>query len=132
MLDYEPLHDLKGHLHNLLPEVPHLRPPNLKEKCKKLLDTTIPKQKVSGAMLRTAAIKLFLWLLQHKEVDPLIIELLRTVVKASEILHQNDSKRSPKTVLQLYNVTWLHHELCLLSSQPYRAVPKPPIWYLLT
>ena len=40
---------MKGHLHNLLPEVPHLLPPMLKEECQKLLGTTIPKQKVQLA-----------------------------------------------------------------------------------
>ena len=112
VLDCEPLHDIKGHLHNLLPEIPHLLPPDLKQQSKRLLDTTIPKQKVSGAALRTASIKLFLKLLQHEEAHPLIVELLRTVVKVSELLYLHDSKRSPKTVLQLYNATWLHHELC--------------------
>lgn len=112
VLDCEPLHDIKGHLHYLLPQIPHLLPPDLKRQSKRLLDTTIPKQKVSGAALRTASIKLFLKLLQHEEAHPLIVELLRTVVKVSELLYLHDSKRSPKTVLQLYNATWLHHELC--------------------
>ena len=112
VLDCEPLHDIKGHLHNLLPEIPHLLSPDLKEQCQRLLDTTIPKQKVSGAMLRTASIKLFLKLLQHEATNPLVVQLVRTAVKISELFYHCDSKRTPKSVLQLYNVTWLHHELC--------------------
>ena len=112
VLDCEPLHDLKGHLHNLLPEIPHLLPPDLKQQCQKLLDTTIPKQKVSGAVLRTASIKLYLKLLQHEATIPQVVQLLRTVVKISELCYLRDSKCTSKNVLQLYNVTWLHHELC--------------------
>ena len=112
VLDCEPLHDLKGHLSNLLPEIPHLLPPGLKEQCQQLLTTTIQKQKLSGATVRTAAIKLFLKLLQHEAANPLVVRLVHTAVKISEIFYLSDSKRTPKTILQLYNVTWLHHELC--------------------
>lgn len=37
VLDSEPLHDLKGHLNNLLPEIPHLLPPNLRTLCRQTL-----------------------------------------------------------------------------------------------
>ena len=113
VLDCEALHDIKGHLHNLLPEIPHLLNPPLKEQCQRLLDTAIPKQKVSGAVLRTACMKLFLKLLQHNEVNPLVVQLEQTAVKISDIFYCHEVKWAPKTVLQLYNVTWLHHELCV-------------------
>ena len=48
ILDCEPLHDLKGHLYNLLPEIPNLLPSQLGIECQQLLDTTLPEQKVSG------------------------------------------------------------------------------------
>lgn len=38
--------------------------------------------------------------------------LLKTVIQVSEILYSSDEKRTPRQVLQLYNNTWLHHELC--------------------
>ena len=65
---FQPVADpsLKGHLHNLLPQIPHLLPPHVKQQCQRLLDTTIPKQTVSGAVLRTAPIKLFLKLLARR------------------------------------------------------------------
>ena len=42
VLDCEPLHDIKGHLHNLLPEIPHLLPQELSSDCQQLLDTILP------------------------------------------------------------------------------------------
>lgn len=44
ILDCEPLHDIKGHLQNLLPEIPYLLPTRLCSECQQLLDTTLPKQ----------------------------------------------------------------------------------------
>ena len=79
--------------------------------CQQLLDTTLPKQKVSGAFLQVAAIKLLVKLNNH-DIDPLLLALVSTIVRVTEILYSGDSKRTPKTVLQLYNLTWLHHELC--------------------
>ena len=71
-----------------------------------------------GALLRTAAIKLFLKLRACNGVNPQIVNLLHTIVKVSHILYLKASERSPKTLLQLHNCAWLHHELCstLLSN----------------
>ena len=60
VIDCEPLHDLKGHLYNLLPEIPHLLDSPVSQECQQLLETTLPKQKVSGAFLRVAPIKLLM------------------------------------------------------------------------
>ena len=38
--------------------------------------------------------------------------MLATAVKISERLYSSSDKRTPKTIMQLYNCTWLHHELC--------------------
>lgn len=57
-------------------------------------------------------LKVFLKLLKHRDVNAMIQELLGTIVKISELLYANDMSRTPKAVLQLYNTTWLHHELC--------------------
>ena len=124
VLDCEPLHDLKGHLYNLLPEIPNLLQPPLSSECQLLLDTTLPKQKVSGAFLRVAAIKLLIKLQNHSiHVDKLLLALLNTIVRVSELLYSYDQIRSPKTILQLYNVTWYHHELCchFLSNPKHQS-----------
>ena len=111
ILDCEPLHDVKGHLFNLLPEIPHLLEEPLKSECLLILNTTIPKQKVSGAVLRTAAIKLLLKLYKSSAKSTVTM-LLDTIVRVSQLLYMPSSKRSPRNVLRLYNCSWLHHELC--------------------
>ncbi len=55
VLDCEPLHDMKGLLLNILPEIPPLLSEPLRSECQQILDTTFTHNKVSGALLRVAA-----------------------------------------------------------------------------
>ena len=60
-----------------------------------------------------------LLLLINSSVHKSLTLLLHTVVKISEILYSLYNQRSPKSILQLYNTTWLHHTLCQeLFSKP--------------
>ena len=111
ILDCEPLHTLKGHLRNMFDELPHVLPAKPKADLEDLLKAD-GRDKVTGADLRTTAIKAYLLLHRSPEVDHFVILLLQTIVKISALLYAEDSLRSPKMVLRLYNCTWLHHELC--------------------
>ena len=42
-----------------------------------------------------------------------VLDLVQTAVTISHILYSPPSERTPRNVLRLYNVCWLHHELCL-------------------
>ena len=114
----EPLHDLKGHLINLITELPSILPPGgTKTKCDHLIDNCLSKQKKSGADLRRVVIQLFL-LLKDTDCSSRILFLLQSVIKIGEIAYSRDDKRNPRALLQLYNMCWLHMELCkdLLST----------------
>ncbi len=114
VLDYEPLHDLKGHLINLLPEIPHILDSENKQIVTELLQILLLAKKqngYSGSDLRICLIELDC-LVQSLDVRVDVKLLLRTAVQISKIFYSSDDKRSPKTILQLYNCTWLHHELC--------------------
>ena len=103
ILDCEPLHDIKGHFYNLLPELVARLPDPAKQECKAILDSTSVKDKTSGALFRAVAIKVLLKLHKTPSVDPMLPTLLITAVKLSEILYSKYSSRTPKQVLQLYN-----------------------------
>lgn len=45
--------------------------------------------------------------------------LIITLVKITEVLYLRDSSCTPGSVLQLYNATWPHHELC------FELIPEP-------
>lgn len=123
VIDCEPLHDLKGHLYNLLSEIPYLLPEPLKSEYIQVLNTTVPKQNASGAVLRTAAIKLLMKLLSST-ADATIVTLLETIVRISHLLYMPESRRNPKMVLRLYNCTWLHHELCKQLFSDFKTQTK--------
>jgi hypothetical protein len=115
----EPLHDLKGHIINLLTELPHVLPPgDVTTQCNHLISCCLAKEKKSGADLRRAIIQVFL-LLKDLDCGSRVLTLLQTVIKIGEILYSRDAQRSPRQVLQLYNQCWLHMELCAtLFAQP--------------
>lgn len=115
----EPLHDLKGHIINLLTELPHVLPPgDVTTQCNHLISCCLAKEKKSGADLRRAVIQVFL-LLKDLDCGSRVLTLLQTVIKIGEILYSRDAQRSPRQVLQLYNQCWLHMELCAtLFAQP--------------
>ena len=115
VLDCEPLHDLKGHLINFLTEIQYIFKGDSKKAVSELLDHLLFSRKqngYSGSDLRIALIQLNKYV-QSKDTFHLNVkQLLSTAAKISECLYASCSKRTPKAVLQLYNATWLHHELC--------------------
>ena len=68
ILDCEPLHDLKGHYYNLLPELVALLPSPVQQECKAILDSTLVKDKTSGALFRAAAIKVLSSYKKHPQL----------------------------------------------------------------
>ena len=94
VLDSEPLHDLKGHLINLLTELPHILSGECKKLTKDLLENLLFSKKqngYSGSDLRVALIEVNN-LLQYQEVSDDVKVLLSTAVKISERLYSSDLK----------------------------------------
>ena len=111
ILDCEPLHDLKGHIQNIFDELPKLLNKTLSVEVKAVLDTDLGKDMKTGGDYRLASIHL-LALLQKRTPQHEILHLIQTLVEISEIFYADDSKRSPRSVLRLYNLTWVHFQLC--------------------
>lgn len=108
----EPLHDLKGHIINLITELPHVLPPGeTATKCNHLINCCLAKEKKSGADLRRVVIQIYL-LLKDLDCSSKILLLLQTIIKVGEISYSLDDCRSPRQLLQMYNTCWLHMELC--------------------
>lgn len=58
----EPLHDIKGHIINLITELPYVLPPgDVATKCNHLIDCCLSKEKKSGADLRRTIIQIYLY-----------------------------------------------------------------------
>ena len=66
---------------------------------------------MTGAKCRVCLMELFLCL-RKVNVSGKILLLVETAVRISEILYMFEEHRNPRNILWLYNLTWLHHELC--------------------
>ena len=107
--DFEPLHAIKGHPVNLFAKVPALLPSQVKRETEQLLVTCLQKKRTTGADLRATAIVLRQFL--TGKVTNEIHTQLDTIVRIAQISYLPENQRTPRTVLQLYNLTWYHHEL---------------------
>jgi len=83
----------------------------LRCKWRSTADVCLSKEKISVADLRTTLIDVFMLLVQSNGSND-IQYLLQIIIRVSEVLYSSDEERTPRRVLQLYNNTWLHHELC--------------------
>ena len=113
ILDTEPLHDIKGHLTNLFEELPFLVEGTARLEIQNLLDTSLQKDKINCADLRCLAIQCGLFFESKSAVGLNIKLLISTIVEISHLLYYGTENRNPKLVLRLYNLSWLHHELCI-------------------
>ena len=106
----EPLHDLKGHLSNMIDEIRVYMDGEAKQKVESICSTVLNKNTLHGSDYRKAAI-LILLLLHNLQPTSALTTLLLTVVEISEILYSDPEKRSPQNVLRLHNLAFAHAKL---------------------
>ena len=109
-MDCEPLHDIKGHAQNIIQELPALLDHSTRTKLNAVVTVDLHKEKKTGADYRLLIIHI-LALLRKNNSPEKVCQLLETLVAISHLIYIDDSKRTPKTILKLYNTTWLHFEL---------------------
>ena len=66
---------------------------------------------MTGADYKVAMIQVYLYLLQQ-DVNKNILILIETAVTISKLAYLPEKDRCAHHILQFYNATWLHHELC--------------------
>ena len=124
VLDCEPLHDIKGHISNVLTELPAVLDRNLREQCAKLIEADLSKDKKNGFDYRRTLIHLLQLL--HKLHAPMqVCTLIETLVDISCLLYLREEERTLQRVLRLYNRVWLHFELLKeIIIQPKRITRR--------
>lgn len=80
---------------------------------------------MTGAKHQVCLIELFLCL-RKLNVSSKILE---TAVRISEILYMFEEHRNPRNILRLYNLTWLHHELCNTLITTFHGGMKYTIFF---
>lgn len=107
----EPLHDIKGHIGNVIDETMKAVDGTQLEKLEEIQHTALGKDTVRCADYRKAVIVMYVTL-RESEAPHKIIELFRTMVEMCELLYGNPLDRSKQNVLRLHNVTFTHCMLC--------------------
>ena len=109
----EPLHDLKGHIRNVWDLLPKHIPTELKDTFEKEVSFAIGenKDKYRGRDYRLSVIAVYARM--RGMFCPEIEELLYTLKEICRISYLKALDRSPKMILRLYNVTFLHYLRCL-------------------
>ena len=106
----EPLHDIAGHINNLIEEIPYRLDVEARKKSNEFLQTSLgQKDSKRSCDYRLALIKLtyqFRYL-----VNDDILELLLIFVETQRILYLAAEKRTTREVLKLTNVTFPHFHL---------------------
>ena len=94
ILDCEPLHDIKGHIDNLLQELPHILETELSNEVEQLLQVDLwSKKNKRGGDYRLAIIHV-LSLLRGRQTPPKILQLVETAVDLSCLIYQKEANRS--------------------------------------
>ena len=107
----EPLHDLKGHLSNIIDEALHISTGDCLEAIKSVKKAVLTREAVRCSDLRKAVILIYLKL---KDIQPdgMLTALFHTAVEITNLCYAHDDMRTPRTILCLYNRTFLHAYLC--------------------
>ena len=108
----EPLHDIKEHIKNITTELPyHLNDTERKVFCEAVETIQSTKAQMHGSDYRLLAVKLSANL--RGKLRPNVQELLDTLSEISHLLYLSPECRNPRSVLRLYNRTFLHCVLCI-------------------
>ena len=109
----EPLHDLKGHIRNIIEEATKKALGETLGILKQIQATVLNKSTLWCSDYRKALILIYNALQQCNSPNLEILELFRTATEISEIMYARDSKRTPKEVLRFHNLTYQHGKLCM-------------------
>ena len=111
ILSTEPMHDLKGHLSNMIDECLHIATNEVVAMLTKIRDTVLSKDTLRASDYRKAVILMYIQL-EGLSCDPLLKQLFSTAVEICHICYSHDSVRTPRAILRLHNITFLHAYLC--------------------
>jgi len=119
----EPLHNFKGHMANLFDELPFLLTGNALKEVTKIKDSVLNKNTLRCVDYRKATI-LLSQALRTTEVSENVKMIADTAVEICEMLYTREDRRSPRSILRLHNLTYLHGRLCSNAFHNPRSMTK--------
>ena len=117
----EPLHDFKGHMANLFAELPKILHGSAAEELGKVKESILNKTTLRCVDYRKATI-LLSSALRKIDADTNIVRLIDTAVELCEILYSKAGYRTPRSILRLHNISYVHGNLCVATFAQTRSV----------
>ena len=106
----EPLHDIKGHVSNLLTELPHHLTKAAGNQVKNIINATVGEHN-RGCDWRKALFLTTTALQDRADCPPSARKLIRLLADVASLLYASADKRTPKMILHLSLCLWRHFEL---------------------
>lgn len=119
----EPLHDLKGHMANLIGEIKGRVTGLTKTEVDKVISATLSKDTLRCVDYRKAAI-LLSSVLHKTNTDSTICSLIDTAAEICQLMYAREEARSPKAILRLYNLTLRHAVFCNELFQAPKSITR--------
>lgn len=114
----EPLHDLKGHLGNIIDETLLITTGDVFKSIKQIKTAVLTKEAIRCSDLRKAVILVYLKLIELQP-DDMLTDLYRTAVEITDLCYAHEAVRTPRAILCLYNRAFLHAYQCsVLFANP--------------
>lgn len=109
VLFFEPLHCCLNHVSHLLQELPHhITDVDALLVINETASLTLGKDKVRCTDYRKALLQVSIQLSKLPNISEDILELLLTFSEMMGLFYASENKRSPKTILRLYNLCFRH------------------------
>ena len=120
----EPLHDIAGHIKNIIEEIPYHLDVEARKKFNEFLQTSLGQKDTKRSCdYRLALIELTYHL--RYVINDDILELLLTLIEIQRILYFPAEKRTTREVLKLTNITFLHfHVFKLVFSNAKKLTTR--------
>ena len=120
----EGLHDVKEHVKHVLEELPA----HLNGKAKTTFVGFLSKETKSRALLRGSDYRRIVTMLpsvmQSSDLPDNISVLINTLAELAKLLYATDSDRTPRMVLRLYNVAFIHAVACVTILDPPQILSR--------
>ena len=109
VLFFEPLHTCLNHIANILTELPlHMTDVDALLLFKEITNLTLKKDKLRATDYRRAILKVSIALSNKNLLKEDEKDILLLFCEMMGIYYENDGKRSPRSVLRLYNISFRH------------------------
>ena len=114
------MHNLNGHFSNMIDECLQIATNEVVSVLTKIKETVLSKDTLHASDYCKAVILMYIQL-EGLSCDPLLKQLFSTAVEICHICYSHDSVRTPRAILRLHNITFLHAYLCTTLFE----YPKP-------